>query len=278
MSGSCTATNEARRLPRRSLLVVTASLCAAVMGLWLGACRQAAAGERVIVAAAADLKFALDELVGEFRTQHPEIAVEVTYGSSGNFQAQLQNRAPFDLFFSADVDYPRRLAQQGMALDGEVFVYAVGRIVLWAPNRSPLDLASLGPRTLLDPGVKKIAIANPHHAPYGRAAVAALRSLDLHDRVAAKFVLGENIAQTAQFVTSGAADVGVLALSLATAPALRDQGRYWEFPLDSYPRMEQGGMVLRWAKHPAAATALRDFVLAPHGRAVLKRYGFFLPE
>ncbi len=230
------------------------------------------------VAAAADLKFALDDLASEFRTNHPGITVKISYGSSGNFYAQLQNLAPFDLFFSADIDYPQKLAAAGHALDTNVFLYAVGRIVVWTPVNSPVDVEQLGIQSLLAPSVKKVAIANPRHAPYGVAAVAALKSLKAYDQVEPRLVLGENIAQTAQFVQSGAADIGIIALALAIAPQMRDAGRYWEVPLDAYPRMDQGGLILNWTKEPAAARAFRDFVLGEHGREVLKRYGFFLPE
>jgi molybdate transport system substrate-binding protein len=242
----------------------------------LGPARTAAA--ELAVAAAADLQFALDELVSEFRARHPAIGVRITYGSSGNFFAQLHNRAPFDLYFSADLDYPRKLADAGHALDGNVFLYGVGRLVVWVPARSPIAVEQLGIRSLLTPGVRKIAIANPRHAPYGAAAVAALKSLQVYAAVEPRLVLGENIAQTAQFVQSGAADLGIVALALAVAPQMRDAGRYWEIPLDAYPRMDQGGMILKWTREPVAARAFRDFILGESGRAVLKRYGFFLPE
>jgi molybdate transport system substrate-binding protein len=232
----------------------------------------------ITVAAAADLKFALDELVAEFHTNQPAIKVKVTYGSSGNFYAQLQNQAPFDLYFSADVAYPRKLAEAGFALDTNVFLYAVGRIAVWTPTNSPVNVNQLGIQSLLAPSVKKIAIANPKHAPYGVAAVAAMKSLQVYERAAPNLVYGENIAQTAQFVQSGAADIGIIALSLAIAPQLRNAGRYWEIPLDAYPKMEQGGIILKGTKEPEAARALRDFVLGEHGREVLKRYGFFLSE
>ncbi len=110
------------------------------------------------------------------------------------------------------------------------------------------------------------------------AAVAALKSLKVYEQVEPKLVYGENIAQTAQFVQSGAADIGIIALSLAIAPQMRDAGRYWEMPLDAYPTMEQGGIILNWTKEAESARAFRDFVLGEHGRAVLKRFGFFLPE
>jgi molybdate transport system substrate-binding protein len=234
--------------------------------------------DELTIAAAADLKFAMDQLVTEFQTNQPGTTVKVAYGSSGNFFAQLQNRAPFDLYFSADIEYPRKLAEPGHALDTDVFLYAVGRLVVWVPKSSSVDLDTLGIQALLAPSVRKIAIANPEHAPYGRAAVAAMKSLHVYQQAESKLVYGENIAQTAQFVQSGAADIGIIALSLAIAPQMRDAGRYWEIPLEAYPKMEQGGIILKWTKDAAAARAFRDFVLGKHGRDVLKRYGFFLPE
>jgi molybdate transport system substrate-binding protein len=237
-----------------------------------------ASAAELTVAAAADLKFALDELVGEFHARQQHVRVKVSYGSSGNFFAQLQNQAPFDLYFSADIEYPRKLALAGHALDDDVFLYAVGRIVVWAPTASPVDVEQLGIQSLFAPSVRKIAIATPRHAPNGVAAVAAMKSLEVYERAKPQLVYGENIAQTAQFVQSGAADIGILALALAISPQMRDAGRYWEIPLNAYPTMEQGGMIVKWTKEPEAARVLRNFVLNEHGRAVLKRYGFFLPE
>jgi len=235
------------------------------------------ATRQLTVAAAADLRFALDEIVQAFERAYPAIKVKVTYGSSGNFFAQLAHRAPFDLYFSADLDYPRRLVEQGLTLPASEFCYAIGQIVVWVPTASKLELARVGMEALHDPSVKKIAIANPRHAPYGRAAEAAMRKLGVWDQAEGRLVLGENIAQTAQFVESGNAEVGIIALSLASAPALRDKGRYWLIPLDAYPRLEQGGVILSWARDVEAAWALRDFVIGPCGRAVLDRYGFLLP-
>ncbi|MCI0685139.1 MAG: molybdate ABC transporter substrate-binding protein, partial [Gemmataceae bacterium] len=236
------------------------------------------AGEREVrVAAAADLKFAFDDVASEFQKKNPAIKVTVTYGSSGNFFAQLSNKAPFDLYLSADIDYPRKLVDAGQAVKESELVYAVGHVVVWVPNGSPLDLDKLGLRAVADPSVKKLAIANPKHAPYGRAAEAALKKFGLYDDVKARLVLGENIAQTAQFVESGSADVGIIALSLALAPAMKDKGRYWTVPLDAYPRLEQGGVILTWAKDMEATQALRSFVAGEEGRGILKRYGFMLP-
>jgi molybdate transport system substrate-binding protein len=144
----------------------------------------------VTVAAAADLKYALDEIVAAFQKSHPAIKVNVTYGSSGDFYSQLSNRAPFDIFFSADSEYPKKLIAAGLAKQESQFKYAVGRIVVWAPKDSPIDVEKVGIDSLTQPSVKKIAIANPEHAPYGRAAVAAMKKLRVYDRVKDRLVLG----------------------------------------------------------------------------------------
>jgi molybdate transport system substrate-binding protein len=237
----------------------------------------AAPRREVTVAAAADLQFALGEVIAEFERRHPDVAVKVTYGSSGQFFAQLSNDAPFDLYLSADVEYPRKLIEQGRAVTGSEFVYAVGHLVVWVPNGSPLDLDALGIRAVLDPAVRKVAVANSKYAPYGRAAEAALKHFGVYDQVKDRLVLGENIAQTAQFVESGAADVGLIALSLALAPAMRDRGRYWAVPLDAYPRLEQGGCILSRANDKESTQALRAFIMGAGGRAILPKYGFILP-
>jgi molybdate transport system substrate-binding protein len=228
------------------------------------------------VAAAADLQFALDEVVSAFQEKHSDVEVRVTYGSSGNFYAQLSNGAPFDVFFSADMEYPRRLIEQGLAAQESAFVYAVGHLVVWVPQDSHLELEKFGLQALLDASVRRVAIANPRHAPYGRAAEAALKAAGLYDKLQERLVFGDNVAQTAHFVQTGSADAGLIALSLALAPVLRASGRYWEIPLDSYPRMEQGGVIMSRVKDPRVAEALRDFMLGAQGKAILRRYGFFV--
>ena len=225
---------------------------------------------KLSIAAAADLQFALAEAGRRFHQQHPEIEAQIDYGSSGNFYAQIRNGAPFDLFLSADIEYPRQLAHDGLARADSLFVYGAGRLAVWVPANSPLDPAT----ALRDPAVRHIAIANPQHAPYGRAAEAALRKMGIYNAVEKKLVLGENISQTFQFVQSGAAEVGMVALSLAIAPSVKGQGRYWEVPLDTYPKMEQAGIIV---KDSPAAREFRAWLLAPEGRRLLKEYGFFLP-
>jgi molybdate transport system substrate-binding protein len=227
-------------------------------------------------AAASDMKFAFDEIVKAFEQDHPQMKVAPTYGSSGSFYAQLTNKAPFDIFLSADISYPHKLAEAGLADPKSEFQYAVGHLVVWVPKSSQLDVEKLGIKALADPSVRKVAIANPAHAPYGRAAEAALKSLEMYDAVKDRLVLGDNIAQTLQFVESGAADIGIVALSLALAPATREHGRYWLVPLNAYPRLEQGGVIMSWVNDRTAADALREFILGEKGRAILDRFGFEL--
>jgi molybdate transport system substrate-binding protein len=224
-----------------------------------------------LIAAAADLRFAMDEIAAQFQKAHPEVNVKTSYGSSGQFTQQIENGAPFDVFCSADAAYPRKLAAEGLALPGSEFVYAIGHIIVWVPASSPIQLT--GPEALRDPSIRHIAIANPEHAPYGRAAEAALRSLGLYDQVKDKLVYGENVSQVLQFVQTGAADVGITALSLA----VRAGGRYRELPPDSYPKMEQGGIILKSSKQAALAQQFRAFLLGEQARSILKRYGFYLP-
>jgi molybdate transport system substrate-binding protein len=240
------------------------------------ASQVAQAGE-ITVAAASDLTFALTEIAHGFE-QKTGIRVRLAFGSSGNFFAQIQNGAAFDVFFSADVEYPRKLAASGLATAPTLWVYGTGRIVLWAPAGSPLDLGKMGMKALLDPSVRRIAIANPAHAPYGRAAKAALESFKLYDKVRDKLVLGENISQTAQFVASGNAQVGILALSLARAPTLKDKGTYWEIPVDSYPPLEQAAVIPTVATDKTLAHAFLDYVRTPEAQAILRQYGFQPPE
>jgi molybdate transport system substrate-binding protein len=150
--------------------------------------------------------------------------------------------------------------------------------VVWVPTASVIDVDKSKMEALRSTSVRHVAIANPRHAPYGKAAEAAMRSHGVYDSIKDKLVYGENVAQTFQFVQSGAADIGIVALSLALAPAAHSQGRYWEVPLDAYPRIEQGGVILKWAKQQEAAQAFRAFVVGDKGQGILKKYGFFLPE
>ena len=262
--------------------VAMARLLAAALVLGLvttGGCRGAGAPARQLaVAAASDLKFSLDEIVRAYVAAHAGADVRVTYGSSGNFHAQLRNRAPFDLFLSADVGYPRDLESHGLTIPGSTFTYAFGRLALWVDARSGIDVERRGMEALRDPAVRHVAIANPAHAPYGRAAEAAMRSFGVYAEVQPKLVLGENVAQAVQFVESGAADAGLVAVALVRPPEMASRGRVWDVPSNSYPPLEQGGAILRWARDPREAQAFRAFLLADAARAILYRHGFGLPR
>jgi molybdate transport system substrate-binding protein len=253
----------------RSLLIIA---CIAICTL---PAPPALAGQ-ITVAAAADLTFALRDAAVRFQGQTGN-AVLLSYGSSGNFFSQIENGAPFDLFFSADVDYPRRLAAAGLTEPGSLYDYALGRIVIWVSSASPLDLGR-GLPVLLDSRVRKIAIANPQHAPYGRAAVAALKHAAIYDRLKDKLVLGESVSQAAQFVVSGNADAGVIALSLAMAPPLKSKGRFAEIHAADYPPIIQAAVILKAARDKRTAAQFLDFLRTPAGVALMERYGFLLPK
>lgn len=216
----------------------------------------------------------MPELRSAFLTHHPGLEVSASFGASGTLYAQLANGAPFDLFLSADVDYPRKLAEAGQADGSTRFTYSRGHLVIWVPTTSPIPVEQLGLQALVHPAAKRVALANPRHAPYGRAAEAALTRAGLLAGLRPRLVYGENVGQTAQFVQTGAADIGLIALSLAKAPVMMASGRFWELPLDSYPPLEQGGVVLTQARNREAALAFRDFLQGPEGVAILRRYGF----
>jgi molybdate transport system substrate-binding protein len=251
------------------MLMRRAFLLTPVMALLMA---SAMCAQEIRVAAAADLKFALQDVAAQFE-KRTGTKVDVTYGSSGNFFSQLQNGAPFDLFFSADIDYPKKLDAAGLAEPGTLYEYAIGRIAIWMPADAKVDVASLGWKALLDASVQKIAIANPEHAPYGRAAVAALQKAGIYDQVKPKFVYGENISQAAQFVQSGNAQAGIVAMSLAVSPGMKD-GKRWDIPADMHPQIEQAAIILKSAANKDAARAFLDFVKSDSGRATLAKYGF----
>jgi molybdate transport system substrate-binding protein len=236
---------------------------------------QFCAAQEITVAAAADLQFAMQDVAARFQKETGK-TVKLVYGSSGNFYQQLQNGAPFDIFFSANLDYAKKLEAAGLTDPGSYYEYARGKIVIWVPKDSKLDLGS-GMQSLLSPSIQKIAVANPEHAPYGQAAVAAMRKENVYDKVKGKLVLGENISQTASFVVSGSADVGIIALSLALSPNMKDRGRYAEVPADDYPPIEQACVILGSSKNKEVARQFLSFMKTAAIGAVLKSYGFDLP-
>ncbi len=258
------------------------NLCFAVCLVLIGclgghlALSPEALAEEITIAAASDLNFAIKDLIVEYEKATGN-HVKLSLGSSGNFYAQIQNGAPFDLYFSADIGYPKKLEEAGLTVPGSLYRYAVGRIVLWTNHASHRDV-SKGLEVLRDPAIKKIAIANPKHAPYGRAAVAAMQHFKVYDEAKDRLVLGENISQAAQFIESGACEVGVIALSLALAPTMKAAGNYWEIPREAHPPLEQGAAILKSSKQQNTARQFVEFMQGKQGQEIMTRYGFTLPQ
>lgn len=227
-------------------------------------------GEITIVAAS-DLRYALDSLVNSFKKDNPGSEVKVIYGSSGKLFEQISNEAPFDLFFSADISFPQKLKEKGLAIS-EVTPYGIGRIVLWSkktdPNKNQMN-------SLLDPSINKIAIADPTHAPYGARAEESLKYYQLYDKVKSKLVFGENISQAAQFVSTGAADIGIIALSIALSPNVQKEGgKYYLIPEESHTKLEQAFVVLKHAEGNQLAASFAKYVSTKPAKDILRFYGF----
>ncbi len=236
---------------------------------------QSGRGRTVAVAAASDLQSALPPLLAAFE-KATGITTTVSFGSSGNFFAQIQNGAPFDVFFSADIDYPRRLVAAGQADGDSLYAYATGRLVLWTRNDTGLDIRK-GLDLLRDPRVRRIAVANPDFAPYGRAAIAALRSSRVYDQVKDKLVFGENVSQAAQLAHSGNAEVGLLAHSLALGEAMKSTGAFVDVPVDAYPPVVQAAVLVSAAKNKDAGRALLRYLKGAEARKILQAFGFAPP-
>lgn len=229
--------------------------------------------EKITVAAAADLKFAMDEIVTAFKKKQPGNEVQVIYGSSGKFHTQIQQGAPYDLFFSADIAYPRELAKKGRTASA-VSPYAFGRIVLWS---SSMDATRMTLASLTDPKISRIAIANPKHAPYGKRAEEALEAAGILNKIQKKLVFGENIAHTAQFVQTGNAQVGIIALSLAVNPELSKNGGYYLIPEKLHKPLEQGFIITKQGANKPLAKQFADYMSSKQARSIMTRYGFMLP-
>jgi molybdate transport system substrate-binding protein len=230
----------------------------------------ASAGGSITIAAASDLKFAMDDIVTTYQRAHPADAIHVIYGSSGKFSTQIQQGAPFDLFFSADISYPQALTKAGLTTSDPT-AYATGRIVLWSAST---DASKLSMRDLADAKFDRIAIANPEHAPYGKRAVQALQASGVWEQVKGRLIYGENIAQTAQFVQTGNAKIGIIALSLALNPAFASKGGYAVIPDNLYQPLVQGFVITRRAANNPLASSFARFVDSPAAKKILQHYGF----
>jgi molybdate transport system substrate-binding protein len=239
---------------------------------------QSTSSNSLTLAAASDLQFALPEIVAAY-TKSTGIPVRVTYGSSGNLSAQIVNGAPFDALLSADASYPKGLIASGNAVPETLTFYARGCLVVWfGPFAKPSSERPAIADLATTPGIRNIAIANPKHAPYGRAAEAALKSAGIYDRVSTKFVLGENISQTVQFVDSGNAQAGLVALSLLQGAPSQHLGTWRVVPLDTYPALDQAAVVTkRGAQNPAARSFL-EYLRSATAQDVFQRFGFRPPS
>lgn len=256
-------------------LLSGALMCSLFSASYLSA-QESGNSRELLVAAAADLSSALQDITDRYQ-KRSGVTLKLSFGASGALTQQIQNGAPFDLFFSADMDYPRKLIAAGDADGTSLYEYAVGKLVLWAPANSTLDLSGKGMSVLLDPSVKKIAIANPEHAPYGRAAVAALKHAGLYERVSDRLVLGENVSQAAQFAESGNAQVGFVALAHAAAPSMKGKGKYWIVAAEDYPALAQGVVILSHSQHRKEAEEFLAYIKTKTISELLRKYGFEVP-
>jgi molybdate transport system substrate-binding protein len=259
---------------RRSFVV----LCTAMLLVLTVACAKRARppSTSLGVAAAASLRDVLPEVVREFEASSAGVHVEVVYGSSGSLATQVAQRAPYDVFLSADTTFPAQLEKDGHAIAGSTVRYAAGRIALWVPTASPLDLDK-GMECLRDQRVRRIAIANPRLAPYGVAARQALDRIGLSGTNGPQVVEAENIAQAAQYVESGATDIGILALSTVMSETMKAKGRSWTIPADMHEPIIHAGCVIASTPDRAAAERFLAFLRSETGRAIVQRHGFDTP-
>ncbi|MCS7234422.1 MAG: molybdate ABC transporter substrate-binding protein [Armatimonadota bacterium] len=254
---------------------MTRLVALACVVLLAGYAAPAPAQPALLVAAAADLRYAFEEIGAAFHSRGG-VPITFSFGSSGQLAFQVEHGAPFDAFFSANEAFVHRLAERGLVVPDTVQLYALGRIVLWVRRESGLPVER-GLNVLTDPRVRYVALANPQHAPYGEAARQALLRSRLYERLRPKLVYGENVNQTLQLVQSGNADVGIVALSLALAPPVSRGGRFWLVPQRLHEPIRQAAGVVTRSVRPREARAFLAFVNGPEGRPVMRRYGFVLP-
>jgi molybdate transport system substrate-binding protein len=230
----------------------------------------------VAVAAAGDLRGVLEELKTGFEAKHPGVQLQLSFGASGSLTAQILQGAPFDVFLSADEGFPAQVQKAGLAAQAP-FPYTTGSLVLWVRKDLGLDPARDGWKVLSSPAVRKISTANPVTAPYGRAAEAALRHVQLYDQVKPRLVFADNIAQAAQFLQAGTAEAGLISAAQADNPVLRQSGIAWKVPADAYAPLRQAGVILKRSQCLDQARAFQAFLTGPEGQAVFGRHGYTKP-
>jgi molybdate transport system substrate-binding protein len=266
------------RLSGGAMRIRSLFVCLLGLALALGAAPQArTAPVPLAIAAAGDLRGVLEELKSGFEAKRPDVQLQLSFGASGSLTAQILQGAPFDLFLSADEGYPEQVRKAGLVAEPGPFPYALGSLTLWVRKDLGLDPTRDGWKVLMSSQVRKISIANPQVAPYGRAAEAALRHEALYDGVKARLVFADNIAQAAQFCQTGTAEAGLLSAAQANHPVLRAQGLAWKVPADAYPPLRQAGVILKRTSSPAQAQAFQAYLLGPDGQGILARHGFGKP-
>jgi len=229
------------------------------------------AQEKTTIVVAANLKTAMDSIAKVYQQKNPADNIQILYGASGKFYEQIANGAPFDVFFSADIGFPTKLKESRFAIS-TVKLYAIGRLAIWSKKIDP-NIQKMN--SLLDPKVKKISIANPVTAPYGTKAVESMKRNKIYNSVKNNLVYGENIAQAAQFVAFGAADIGIIALSDVLSPAMKkERGKYYVIPQESHTPLEQACVILKHGKGNATALKFYDYISSDKAKAILKYYGY----
>ena len=230
--------------------------------------------QKVNVAAAANLRYVLEEIKTAYVKQHPKAKVNLTFGASGMLVQQMLNGASFDLFMAADTDFPLKLKEKGLTY-GAMSTYAVGKLAIYSTT---LDVSKTGLEALKDPSVKKIAVANPSTAPYGERAVGILKTMKLYDSLKQKIITGENISQTAQFAFTGNAEIGFIALSIALSPEMAGKGNYYIIPQKLYKPIEQACILIKTPVLNTEAAKFKTFVLSPATKAIWEKFGYSVPK
>lgn len=237
-------------------------------------CVTTAAAEEVRVAVATNFLGTLKEIVTHFQA-NTRYTILISSGSSGKLYAQIKNGAPFDAFFSADAERPQLLENEGLAVTGSRFVYAVGRLTLWSPDSNVIQ--GEVPHILSEGHFDYLAIANPKTAPYGRAAEQTLKKMGLWESLQDRIVQGENIGQAFQFVYSRNAQLGFVALSQVLDPKINGSGSRWDVPISFHHSLAHEAVLLVTGQNPVGARAFLDFVKGEKSLAIIKQFGYELP-
>lgn len=230
--------------------------------------------QKVNVAAAANLRYVLEEIKTDYLRKHPGTSIDIIFGSSGTLVQQISNGANFDLFLAADDEFPLILQAKNLTT-GSVDVYARGKLVMYS-TRLPVDQKGLA--LLKDPGIKKIAVANPATAPYGGRTIELMKKIQVYEVLRKKIVVADNISQAAQFAFTGNTEIGFIAMSLALTPEMKGKGHYYVIPQHLYEPIEQSCVLIKRLRHNAEAARFKAYVLSPETKSIWEKWGYSVPE